>query len=561
MSNNSTQINPLANAAQTELNSALGNATVINPTVATPNATSLIGAFLADKYEVVRRLEVSTGEADIYICKHQDKEYVGKVYRRPKAVKPSILEALKAIRSPFIARTFEVGTYQGYPFEILPYYVAGSLQGHKYTFEELKETIIPDINEALKVLHQHNIIHKDVKPSNIMRWNDRSGVALIDFGISSVMEDGNTMIVTSTGMTPEYSAPETFRGLFLDESDYYSFGITLYELFCGATPYKNMTADQIAQYTAVQKIPFPPTMPKELQELITGLTYVDITHRNERNNPNKRWTYQEVLNWCMGKKQPMPGAATIATVTMPAYTFMGQKYSDTASLVDALAGNWTNGKRQLFRGLMSGFFKSFNPEIAGYCMDAEEAANVSGANDDLIFWKLLYQIEPSLRVFMWKSYRYDSLDELGVEILSFLRTRNTNNNSFWHEMLQNELLSHFVGNVCKGDPAVVKALKAIESAHNLQNQNDHAEQLAFYTLGYLLSGDRSYHVGGRTFSSVDNLTQYMKELIDVSYEDFAAFCNQIINKDSSLDPQFEAWLIALGRRKELDDWKKSTIGR
>ena len=104
MSNNSTQINPLANAAQTELNSALGNATVINPTVATPNATSLIGAFLADKYEVVRRLEVSTGEADIYICKHQDKEYVGKVYRRPKAVKPSILEALKAIRSPFIAR-------------------------------------------------------------------------------------------------------------------------------------------------------------------------------------------------------------------------------------------------------------------------------------------------------------------------------------------------------------------------------------------------------------------------------------------------------------------------
>ena len=107
----------------------------------------------------------------------------------------------------------------------------------------------------------------------------------------------------------------------------------------------------------------------------------------------------------------------------------------------------------------------------------------------------------------------------------------------------------------------MKALKAIESAHNLQNQNDHAEQLAFYTLGYLLSGDRSYHISGRTFSSVDNLTQYMKELIDVSYEDFAAFCNQIINKDSSLDPQFEAWLIALGRRKELDDWKKSTIGR
>lgn len=67
-----------------------------------------------------------------------------------------------------------------------------------------------------------------------MRWNDRKGVALIDFGISSVMENGNTMIVTRTGMTPEYSAPETFRGLFLDESDYCKYiSITIFCLIAG----------------------------------------------------------------------------------------------------------------------------------------------------------------------------------------------------------------------------------------------------------------------------------------------------------------------------------------
>ena len=42
-------------------------------------------------------------------------------------------------------------------------------------------------------------------------------------------------------------------------------------------------------------------------------------------------------------------------------------------LVDALATNWNEGKKQLFRGILSGFFKSVNPEIAGYCMDAEDA--------------------------------------------------------------------------------------------------------------------------------------------------------------------------------------------
>ena len=555
-----TQLNPLADAAKTELNSAFGNATVINPVVSAPNGQLPVGTVLADKYEIVRRLDVSTGEADIYVCSYQNKNYVAKVYRRPKAIKQSILDALKAIRSPFIARTFDVGTYQGLPYEVLPYYEAGSLQGHRYTFEELKATIIPDINEALHVLHQHNIIHKDVKPSNIMRWNDRTGVALIDFGISSVIEDGNTMIVTSTGMTPEYSAPETFRGLFLDESDYYSFGITLYELFCGSTPYKNMTADQIAQYTAVQKIPFPATMPKELQDLITGLTYVDITHRNEKNNPNKRWTYQEVLNWCMGKRQPIPGAASSTTVAMPAYTFMGQKYTDTASLVEALAGNWTNGKRQLFRGLMSGFFKSFNPEVAGYCMDAEEAANESGANDDVIFWKLLYQMEPSLRIFLWRNYRYESLAELGNEILANLRTENGINVGLWTELLQCELLSYFVDKVCGGDIEAVNAIKAIETAHKHLNNNKRTEKLNFYTLGYLLSGDRIYQMGQNKFSSVDDLTLHMKQLLDHSYDEFAAFCNCVIGKDGNLDPQFEAWLIALGNRKELESWKRKTSG-
>ena len=332
--NNQTVINPNVNA--TVINSELGQATAINPNLTGSTSKKLTsGAILGGKYQIVEPLSVATGEADLYVCEYNEKEYVAKVYRRQRAVKPEVISVLKSINSPYVASLFDTGEYNGLPFEVLPYYRNGSLQGRKFSLDELKKTIIPCINEALHVLHQNDIIHKDLKPSNIMLLDDNKSVAIIDFGISSVVEQGNTVLVTKTGMTPEYSAPETFRSLFLEESDYYSFGITLYELYCGYTPYKNMNAEEIAQFTAVQRIPFPKDMPKELQDLISAVTYFDITNRHKKENPNRRWTYEEVRNWCKGKKQVIPGegAGVAAGKAIPTYNFLGREYKDIPSLV------------------------------------------------------------------------------------------------------------------------------------------------------------------------------------------------------------------------------------
>lgn len=210
---NQTVINPNVNS--TVINSELGQATAINPNLAGSTAKKIAsGVILGGKYQIVESLSVSTGEADLYICKYNDKEYVAKVYRRQRAVKPEVISVLKSISSPYVASLFDTGEHNGLPFEVLPYYKNGSLQGKKFSLDELKTTIIPCINEALHVLHQNDIIHKDLKPSNIMLLDDNRSVAIIDFGISSVVEQGNTVLVTKTGMTPEYSAPETFRSLF-----------------------------------------------------------------------------------------------------------------------------------------------------------------------------------------------------------------------------------------------------------------------------------------------------------------------------------------------------------
>ena len=165
---------------------------------------------------------------------------------------------------------------------------------------------------------------------------------------------------------------ETFRELYLAESDYYSLGITIYELFTGTTPYNNINDDEREMYITMQKIPQPKDMPDELYDLILGLTYNDLTNRKDKSNPNRRWTYNEVKAWLSGKKVAVPGIGYGSTKrNMPAYTFNNHQYTDTLSLANALGLNWQLGKKEFYRGILSGFFKSVDPQLSGQIMDLE----------------------------------------------------------------------------------------------------------------------------------------------------------------------------------------------
>ena len=293
---NETIINKDVNASATQINNAAVTSSSLSNTIVNSALYSLsqipVGTILCDKYKVVSELDVMSGEASLFICEYNGKQYVAKLYRRDVAIKDDVTNALKNISSPHVAKLFDTGVYNGLPFEIIPFYAQGSLQGRTFSFDELKQRIIPSLNEGLHVLHENGIIHKDLKPSNIMLCDNEEDVVIIDFGISSVKGGSNTVIVTKTGMTPEYSASETFRNLFLEESDYYSLGITLYELFCGRTPYSNMSSEEIEQYVSIQRIPFPSNMPTELCNLIAGLTYNDITYRKNKSNPHPDFSNQ-----------------------------------------------------------------------------------------------------------------------------------------------------------------------------------------------------------------------------------------------------------------------------
>lgn len=82
----------------------------------------------------------------------------------------------------------------------------------------------------------------------------------------------------------------------------------------------------------------------------------------------------------------------------------------------------------------------------------------------------------------------------------------------------------------------------------------------YYTMAYLLSGQKLFAIGEKRLKSVSELTAYMKGLLDSSYEEFEDFCHSMIDYDDTLDVQLEAWLIALGKRKELDAWRQGLQG-
>lgn len=558
---NKTVINPaLQQSAQTVINNEIVEEYNRQNNINNSGAALVRdGATILDKYVVTRQLEVASGEADLYLCSCDGVQYVAKIYKRQFAIKQEVIDALLKIDSPYVAKLYETGSHNGFPVEILPYYGNGSLQGKTFSEDELIRGIIPNINEGLHAIHSAGIIHKDLKPSNIMLNSDGETVSIIDFGISSAVEGNNTILVTKTGMTPEYSAPETFKNIFYEGSDYYSFGITLFELFCGYTPYANMQPEEIEQYVSVQRIPFPENMTPLMQDFISALTYYDISYRKNKNNPNRRWTYEEVRKWLDGEPLVIPGegVGNAGKGAMPAYQFLGESYTDPAQLVTAFAKNWEEGKKQLFRGYITSHFRTYNQDIARKCQAAEEEAGRENGRDDIIFWKLLYQIHPKLKGFYWKGQTFESLPAFGRDVLEKLWDRDHSQFSYYASILGEKLLSQYVLQAQPKNEKLKKAATAIEDSYELEKTNGTDMRRTYYLMAYTLSGQKLLLLDGEQFRTVGELAGYMRSVLEESYDRFESLCHRLIDYDGNLDFQLETWLIALGKQDEIDKWRAS----
>lgn len=199
-----------------------------------------------------------------------------------------------------------------------------------------------------------------------------------------------------------------------------------------------------------------------------------------------------------------------------------------------------------------------DPEIAEACMDAEDSVTKHGENEDVAFWNLLYKMAPGMDALFWKNQKYESLNAFGTDLMKKLRSGNVEECPVWSEMLSYGLISSYM-KAHKFSEAQVKGAESIESAVRLNKANAKTMALNYYLLAYLISGDSEFVLSGKQFDSIDALAEHMNTLLTSSFDKFDVFCKNIIGVDNSLDPQFEAWLIAQGKSNEIEQWKKTLL--
>lgn len=196
--------------------------------------------------------------------------------------------AVASLTHPNIVTIFAVGSHDDYHFMAMEYVKGNTIdqivrEKGRYGIREAVE-IVQQAADALAEAHRNDVIHRDIKPHNIMI--DQAGrVKVMDFGLAKLMSGRTEITATGTYMgTPSYMSPEQCQGHELDpRTDIYSLGIMLYEMLAGTPPFKADTP--LAVMRKILDDPMPsltaaaPAAPYEVECILSKMTAKDANAR------------------------------------------------------------------------------------------------------------------------------------------------------------------------------------------------------------------------------------------------------------------------------------------
>ena len=229
------------------------------------DAIAHLNSALAGRYEIERELGAG-GMATVYLAhdlKH-DRKVALKVLRHDIAQTVGAERFLREIHMaaklshPHILPLFDSGTAGGFVYYAMPNVEGSSLRDRlnresKLPVDEAVR-VTQEIADALDYAHRHGVIHRDVKPENIMLQDGHAFMA--DFGIGKAVSGTESEMFTKSGATlgtPAYMSPEQAAGESLDgRSDLYSLGCVLYEMLTGEQPFTGSTVQAVIAKRFVQ---------------------------------------------------------------------------------------------------------------------------------------------------------------------------------------------------------------------------------------------------------------------------------------------------------------------
>jgi serine/threonine protein kinase len=241
------------------------------------------------------------GMADVYKAfdTHLEAEVAVKVIRidelPPKLLARTLkrfereAKSLARLNHPNIVNVTDYGEFEGKPYLVMPYIQSGTLKemlkGKAMRWQDAAQRLIP-IAKALGYAHQQEMIHRDVKPSNILITTTGEPI-LTDFGVAKIIDDNATMDLTGTHATvgtPEYMAPEQVTAKTVDHrADIYALGVVFYEMVTGRKPFQADTPMAVLFKHASEPLPrptqFAPKLPKRVEQILLKTLAKDPVNR------------------------------------------------------------------------------------------------------------------------------------------------------------------------------------------------------------------------------------------------------------------------------------------
>lgn len=195
--------------------------------------------------------------------------------------------ATSELSHPNIVSVLDVGTDHGLPYMVMEYVAGPDLKEYIQKNSPLKMDeiirIMDQLLSAIALAHKHNVIHRDLKPQNILM--DKNGkIKIVDFGIAVALNQSSVTQTNSVMGSVHYMSPEQTRGgMVTRQSDIYSLGIILYELITGKVPFNGETPVAIALKHAQEPIPSirkaNPQIPQSLENVVLKATAKDPRDR------------------------------------------------------------------------------------------------------------------------------------------------------------------------------------------------------------------------------------------------------------------------------------------